>query len=315
MDSKVITPALKGDFYVELSSQPTEHFPGNTTYKFDNHLGEIVHVGTDEEWEVAVTHFSFPFAWNTLDSNNLPEIKLAYGRDKDDRDRSKRGTTQAITIPQGTYTTVDEIINTLISQISFARSCVTRDALSSRPDYMDIGFMFKMRELPGASKVHIGMAYNALEDIQFRNECLWIKYNQAFSNLYGLPSGAFTTRYYSLCADTEVTGINTVSFHRDVTAIAVLSNLVEQEWGCLGKKAPTLFTTTTVVKPKYGHIMQTIVPKVMSYKRCTAQRLDQMRFEVVDQEGKHIDFAESLSGKVKEHKSNIHLGLHFRRQT
>ena len=163
----------------------------------------------------------------------------------------------------------------------------------SEPDYRDIKYMFNMRELPGVSKVHMGMTYNLTTSGRphFHDECLWVKYNQAFSTIYGLPSGAHTTRLYALCGDTEITGINTVCFYRDVTAIAVLSNLVEQEWSSSGKKAPTLFTTTAIVKPHNGRIMQTITPNILSYKRCTTQRLDQMSFEVVDQDGKHIDFA------------------------
>lgn len=213
--------ANRQDLYVDVSSMPTELFPDNTPYKFEVDLGDILQVPTSSEWEVAVTRFTYPFAWNTLDTHNLPFIMLAYGSDFNDRSRNAKGPTQTVTLPQGTYTNADDLVKTLEACVSFSKDH------NSRPtqQFVDIAKMFNMRVLKGINQVQMGVKYRFSTNTgvgQFAGECLWIQYSQQFGDVFGLPlTNALIRRRYALYGDTEVVGRRIVNFFRNVTEIAV----------------------------------------------------------------------------------------------
>ena len=96
-------------FYLHLPSNSSLHkIPQNTLTEYRVSLPQAITL--EGEWEVALTEIHYPHSWNSVQGNFLNRFFL--------RNREQRGVWEAIMIPPGHYSSIDDVITTINEAVS-----------------------------------------------------------------------------------------------------------------------------------------------------------------------------------------------------
>ena len=91
-------------FYLHLPSNSSlDKFPQNTLT--ENRVSLPQTITLEGEWEVALTEIHYPHSWNNVQENFLNRFLL--------RNREQSGVWEAIIIPPGHYSSIDDLITTI----------------------------------------------------------------------------------------------------------------------------------------------------------------------------------------------------------
>jgi len=306
----MVSLAIMDEFYVTVSSQNTDTFPDNVCYDFQVDLGQEHRVPNGEEWEVGVTHFSYPFAWSTIDTNEPPSIRIKHTLNHQHVTRRNTGDSITCTLPNGCYTSASGLINAMKSVIHMGQN--------NEQEWLNFGEMFIIEELSGTGRCALSLSTGDKLKFHSWKEGLILQYNDTFADTFGFDTlGGEGQETVVVSVYEKLFAKKAISFHRNVRKISIVSNIVEHETTCKGTVSPTLLSSTDVVRPIGGHITQHIRPSVVEYKRITASDLRHLHFKIIDQNGEIINFSETLGlslDPMKSHIWDVLIGLHFRRR-
>lgn len=284
-------PCEDSGFYLEVS--------GSAAGQFDVDLGQRIDIPLDETWSMSLVTFTYPFMFNSL-GDHTPKVVMHYIKDKTYLARSSRSVKKEITIPPGSYTCAEDLIQAFKSQLSF---------LTIPPRYMaDLRNMLHVEHV--SEKIYISYNYVNLENI---SEALFFEANRDFNDIYGLPRRERGGKY--LHVNSSIEGRLPVQLPKLPQQINIHCDLVENQFSFPKGDSRLLFSTTDISRPTSG-IMKTTTPaNNRSYKRIIKPRLDRMSFKFTDENDEIIDFSETIKDNfASEFAQRVTLGLHIQQQ-
>lgn len=96
-------------FYLHLPSNSSlDKFPQNTLTEYRVSLPQTITL--EGEWEVALTEIHYPHSWSNVQASFLNRFLL--------RNREQSGVWEAIIIPPGHYSSIDDLITTINEAVS-----------------------------------------------------------------------------------------------------------------------------------------------------------------------------------------------------
>jgi hypothetical protein len=300
----------RGYFYVHVNSAPTEVFPDNTPTKFNVHLPETLQLASWDTWEMALTYLTMPNAWVSTQ-----EAAEEFSDDEDDEGLTMSGTVQVL------YRVARNFDEPNARRGGWSKVIVPRGPYKKKEDL--VTFLNRSRPAVAAtgSNGNIFDTKRCLEWLLFNGTlvlrrkqgvdvCIEIKMSQALRRATKFPLDVQLRSGFPL--NPQITGELPFMSPRQEPRrkisvpefLGIKCNLVDFEFMSDGRKEQLLFCTTDC---SMFHTRD----RYMCYTRS---RLDQMEFEVLDQNGRRHHLDES---GVHRHRSsfanNTHLGLVFRR--
>ena len=298
------------NFFITVCSDTNDIFPYNQPYKFQVDPGIERKLSNFDSWEVGVAQLRYPCAWNTI--RGAPAFTFKHCSHVTNPSDGNTGPEAIATLPTGTYTTVEDLVDAMNASIP---NCQAGSDAPFTSRWLKTTSLLHFHEVKGSGKCILSCTALESSRQEFSNQGFIVNFNDDFCDTFGFDS---TVGTFEVCAKNRVIGEHSVRFGTNITEINVICNIVRPETKSSGEVARTLFSTLRVEKPKHNHILQVVDPKIISYKKIDTLNLRHLSFELVDQEGRHIDFAETLRGGADLETGDInqvYISLHFRRCT
>ena len=299
-------------FTAHVSSTPSTVFPDNRPSQFQVELGEKVQMESSDIWEVALSYVSMPIAYYrtspVCDVIAPPRDEVLSVQYKHvNRGKNKGSWSPLIVFHRGPYATLNHLLIELNDRLP------TIDTKNG--DLRDLRFVFNYEILPGKHIVQL----RHKNRLPSNSESIAVKMSAALTHTLGFPPKCHSRTGFQVEGSVNVQGykphVGGNSFYpceRDPRQIPEMLNvscsIVDSEFTAWGRKERILHSTTMTD-------MFDQRPQLLTYKRIAVTRLDQMRFEILDAEGNEMDFETVKHEELLDYISNIHIGLHFRRQT
>jgi len=282
---------------MHVSSAQTSHIEYNTTGKFAVDLREILDAGEDNRWEVGVTYLTLPLSWNNIDDDSY-WFQVTMLTDVLNITRDTKGISSGrIFLPKGTYSSAEDIVTTLNSLLPISASAADYSLNSQK--------MIKFIYVPSSRLIVLRFIY---KEEAYPLHGLRIHFNRKLMRLCAFPQKVNNPGLDIGFPNPVVTSLAPVDMPFPVSQINITCNIVDMEITSDGSKRRGLFTSFATKRPPGStDPLLHIIPDEVQYKNIVSRRFDQMTFDILDQEGEPVKFAED--------SPPTYLGLHFRRKS